>query len=221
MGLFSPGSSLGRIGGEAAHTAIKEIAGRIETELHDTPGEYFALQAAGMLFASKTNAVSGVKPVRSMDESLSRAGQIMTMFSNKSSVKMHVLKVKATEAYDLLCVAAAKGINSAGLVGELNNYLHFVEASHLQRSTSKNIRNKQSQLSPAFAFLAAMLFFPLIVGLGGIIVSLRYPEMKSLTAKAFFAAIAVSGSGQALFFGKKGMAVAFILCAVGVIWSLR
>jgi hypothetical protein len=85
------------------------------------------------LFASQANAVSDVKSARSMDESLARAAQIMTTLSDKTFIETELLKLKAGEVYDSLRAAAAKGANPALLVGQLNNYLHLVVDSYLEK----------------------------------------------------------------------------------------
>jgi hypothetical protein len=137
MGLFGPGSSYSRLGGgtqgASAHKAIENIAGPLEAELRDTPGEYFVLQAAGMLFACEAGAVGGVQPVRSMEESLARARQIMSAFSDVTTTDAAVLKSKAVNVYDQLKGAAANGIPAALLVGYLNDYLHHVDNGYLKR----------------------------------------------------------------------------------------
>jgi len=238
MGLFGPGQSFSRLGdgteGKVAHKVIEDIAGGIEMELKDTPGEYFALQAGGMLFASQQTTVSSARPVRSMDESLARAAQIMTAFSDKSCTEPAVLRVKANEVYVSLCTAA-KGTDPAVIVGQLNDYLHYVDNSHLKRRApieqvsgfvvyqTRSVAqihqaNERSRRWQKLVFLPLMLLLPLVVGAGGIVISLKHPEMKTLTGKFFFGSLAVSGSGQALFFGKRGTALVIILCAMALIF---
>lgn len=138
MGLFGPGMSFSRMGegppAIAARKAIEDIALRLENELHDTPSEYFALQAGGMYFASETRTMNGVRPVQSLDDSFVRTTQIMREFIDKPSAEKKVLTGKAREVYNLLCaVVFEEKSQPALLVGHLNDYLSYLEGSHLRR----------------------------------------------------------------------------------------
>lgn len=139
MGLFGPGSSYSHFAGGAvgapAYEAIVSIAGQLEEELQDTPGEYFVLQAAGMLFACTASSVRGVQPVRSMAESLARAREIMGAFVDQLSTDPRTLEAQATRVYEQLRDLAARGVAPAQLVGRLNDYLHHVDNGYLRRKT--------------------------------------------------------------------------------------
>ncbi len=143
MALFGFRSSFVRLGSGVnaaqARKAIEDINGTLESELQDTPGEYFVLQAAGMLLASELKAVEGGKPVESMDESLTRAKSILERFTDVPTTGSAVLAVKAQEVYDKLRRALANGAEGPMLIGHLNDYLHFVEGSHLQRRAQTNL----------------------------------------------------------------------------------
>jgi hypothetical protein len=114
MGLFGPGSSISRLGSGAERTAaqktIEDIGRPLEAELQDTRGEYFVLQAAGMLFASQVRANQGAEPVRSMEESLARARQIMDAFQDTPSTDMRILEAKASAVYEQFQQAASQGV---------------------------------------------------------------------------------------------------------------
>jgi hypothetical protein len=116
----------------AARKAVEDIARGLETELQDNPSEYFALQAGGMYFASETKAVEGVRPVQSLDDSLARATHIMAAFADTPRVERSVLTRNAKDVYNLLCMAVFEERSQpALLVGHLNDYLVFLEASTL------------------------------------------------------------------------------------------
>lgn len=137
MGLFGVGSSIIRVGAgpeaAAAREAVENIGRALETEFRDTPGEYFVLQAAGMLFASQHGAVKGVEPVHSMDESLARARQIMGAFSDTPLTNPRVLDAQARIVYEQLREAAGKGVQAPLLIGHLSSYLHYVDNVYLRR----------------------------------------------------------------------------------------
>ena len=159
MGLFGPGTSISVINvgpqGAAAHQAIKDLVGGIETELQDTPGEYLVLQAGGMFFASQSDVCKGAQPVQSMAESFDRAMQIMTAFWERPTTADLTLKRKADEVYSTLQKAAAKGIQPALLVGQLNDYLHYVDNDELTRKTQNVASPSSLQLGVADVHEAA------------------------------------------------------------------
>jgi hypothetical protein len=137
MGLFGIGSSYSRIGsgadGAAARKTVEDIGRSLETELQDTPGEYFVLQAAGMLFACEFRACEGVQPVRSMQESLARAAHIMDSLEDSASTKQEVLEARAHQVHEQFHAAVRSGVRPPLIVGYLNDYLHHVDNGYLRR----------------------------------------------------------------------------------------
>ena len=69
-------------------------------------------------------------------------------------------------------------------------------------------------------FLGSMLLLPLVVAVGGIVVSLMYPETKPLAAKLFFGSAGVSAAGQSLYHGRP-MAALVVVCAGALILLIR
>ncbi|HIC88654.1 MAG TPA: hypothetical protein EYP04_04545 [Anaerolineae bacterium] len=66
-------------------------------------------------------------------------------------------------------------------------------------------------------FLVVMLLLPIVAGVVGLPISLSNPELRPAVAKLFFAALTISGAGQAFFFGKRGTAVIILICGAVVI----
>jgi hypothetical protein len=139
VGLFGARSSITKLGGGAKGTAarkvIENIAGKLELDLQDTPGEYFVLQAAGMLFASNVRAITSFESVRTMDESFDRADLIMTSFHDAPVTDRPILETRARAVYNELEQAAASGVPAGLIVGDLNSYLHYVEGLYLKRKS--------------------------------------------------------------------------------------
>jgi hypothetical protein len=69
-------------------------------------------------------------------------------------------------------------------------------------------------------FLILMLMLPIVAGVIGLAISLGNPELKPVMAKLFFAALTISGAGQALFFGKRGTALIILVCGAVLILSI-
>jgi hypothetical protein len=69
-------------------------------------------------------------------------------------------------------------------------------------------------------FLVLMLALPIVVGVIGLPISLSNPELKSVMAKLFFAALTISGAGQSLFFGKRGTALIIAIGGIVLILSI-
>lgn len=235
MGLFGAPASFSRLGtgeaGAAAHEAVQRIAGRLEQELQDTPGEYLVLQAAGMLFASQHQAISGIQPVRSLNEALARAWQIMERYSDSPTTRRPILETQAATAHRDLQAASTAGAEAALMVGQLNSYLHFVANGYLQRkSTDPSVadlgslatfRTPEGLATPASttdgahgrsSALIALLALPVLVGIISLIMVARHPESKAALGRIFVLALAISGAGQAWLLRQRWIA---ILLAVG------
>ncbi len=239
MGLFGAPASFSRLGtgeaGAAAHEAVERIAGRLEQELQDTPGEYLVLQAAGMLFASQNQSISGIQPVHSLDEAFARAWQIMARYSDSPTTPRPILETQAATAHRELQAAAAAGVESALMVGQLNSYLHFVANGYLQRNnTDASVADLRSlatlrapeDLTPSGAedrargrsgVLIALLALPVLVGIIGLIVVARHPELKAALGRLFVLALALSGAGQAWFFHRRWIAALLAIGGVVVV----